>query len=63
MAEDRHFTLLDLSFDVTSEPGRDWKYPIVLPRYWRSGKFPLHECVDQPELPCPACIAASKSLR
>jgi hypothetical protein len=66
MAEDRFATLIDLLIGVElDEEDREWNYPTVIPRYWRSGRFPLHECVDRPELPCPACEAAAsgKNLR
>lgn len=60
MAEDRFATLLDLLVGIEmDEEVKEDEYPTVLPRYWRSAKFPLHECVDRPELPCPACEAAS----
>jgi hypothetical protein len=65
MAEDRFAALIDLLVrEALRNETPEGEYPTVLPRYWRSGgRFPLHECVDQPELPCPACIAAAKSLR
>jgi hypothetical protein len=30
---------------------------------WYSFEYPTHECVDRPELPCPACEAARISVR
>jgi hypothetical protein len=60
MAEDRYLTLLDLLVGLDTDLDAEVEsYPTTMPRYWRSGKFPLHECVDRPELPCPACEAAA----